>query len=230
MTALHKAAQTIHPTWLDMIGGEFSKPYMQQLSAFLEQELETGQTIYPPTNDIFKSLQRPADEIRIVILGQDPYHGPGQANGLAFSVHPGIKIPPSLRNIYKEVFNTPGFPAPANGDLSKWSEQGVLLLNSTLTVREAAAGSHQRQGWEEFTSTVIATINSRYDHIVFMLWGSHAQKKGEIIDKNRHLVLEAPHPSPLSAHRGFLGCHHFSKANSYLQKHGLPPVEWASAG
>ena len=226
MTALLNAAQKIDPSWIDLIGSELKQPYMASLEKFLEAELKERKSIYPPKDDIFRALHSPVGSIKVVILGQDPYHGPRQANGLAFSVHKDVKIPPSLRNIYKEVFCAFPNDIPRHGDLSSWARQGVLLLNTTLTVREAEAASHQKQGWEEFTDAVIKTISKHGHHIVFMLWGSHAQKKGVLIDHSHHLVLEAPHPSPLSAHRGFLGCGHFTKANSYLAEHGLLKIDW----
>lgn len=226
MTALLNAAQKIDPSWIDLIGPELQQPYMDHLSKFLETELKGGQSVYPPKDDIFRALQSPVKAIKVVILGQDPYHGPGQANGLAFSVHKGVKIPPSLRNIYKEVFSSVPADIPHHGDLTSWAKQGALLLNTTLTVREAAAASHQKQGWEEFTDAVIKAISRHGENIVFMLWGSHAQKKAVLIDHARHLILEAPHPSPLSAHRGFLGCAHFTKANIYLAEHGLSQIDW----
>lgn len=226
MTALRKAAQKIDPSWLDLLGPELAQPYMVQLANFLDIELISNQPVYPAADNIFRALHCPASSVKVVILGQDPYHGPGQANGLAFSVHKGVKVPPSLRNIYKEVFKASPADIPRHGDLSSWARQGVLLLNTTLTVREAAAASHQKQGWEEFTDAVIRTISRHGETIVFMLWGSHAQKKSSLIDQTRHLVLEAPHPSPLSAHRGFLGCGHFTKANTYLGEHGLTHIDW----
>ena len=229
MTALKKATLTIHPSWLDLIGKEFGQPYMQNLARFLEEEAKAGQIIYPQSHEIFKALRASASETRVVILGQDPYHGPGQANGLAFSVHPDIKIPPSLRNIYKEVYKDDPASIPKSGDLSQWAEQGVLLLNTSLTVRATLAGSHQKRGWEAFTDAVIIAANENCNHLVFMLWGSHAQRKSELINKKKHLVLEAPHPSPLSAHRGFLGCNHFVEANTYLKENGLPPIDWTGS-
>ncbi len=213
--------------WLGALGQEFDKPYMGKLKDFLEQEKKNEQIVYPKGDEIFNALNTtPFDQVKIVILGQDPYHGEGQAHGLSFSVRRGIRLPPSLRNIYKEIENEFGGKMPKDGDLTGWAKQGVLLLNATLTVRQANAGSHQKKGWEEFTDAVIQAINDKHEHVVFMLWGSYAQKKGEFIDRKKHLVLEAPHPSPLSAHRGFLGCGHFKKANEYLQKNGKAPIDW----
>lgn len=215
--------------WLDAIGGEFSKPYMQKLKAFLKQEKDAGRIIYPKGSEIFNAMQHTGfDDIKVVILGQDPYHGPGQAHGLSFSVRKGVRLPPSLLNIYKEIASEFGAPMPQSGDLTSWADQGVLLLNATLTVQDSLAGSHQNKGWETFTDAVIHAVAQRHEHIVFMLWGSYAQKKGSFIDRKKHLVLQAPHPSPLSAHRGFLGCGHFHKANDYLIQHGRTPIDWLS--
>lgn len=214
-------------SWLAHIGGEFEKPYMTALKAFLLEQKTAGAVIYPPGGEIFNAMNMtPFERVRVVILGQDPYHGAGQAHGLAFSVREGVPIPPSLQNIYKEIDAEFGAQGRRGGDLSRWAEQGVLLLNATLTVRQAEAGSHQNKGWEIFTDAIIRAVNERHDHVVFMLWGSYAQKKGAFIDRNRHLVLSAPHPSPLSAHRGFLGCGHFRSANDYLVAHGFDPVQW----
>lgn len=224
---LKNQAETLDKSWRDQIGPEFEKPYMQRLSDFLDQERANGITVFPSAPDIFNAMaETPFDQIKVVILGQDPYHGAGQAHGLSFSVRDGIKKPPSLKNIHKEIERSLGKPAPDSGNLTAWAEQGVLLLNATLTVREGAAGSHQKKGWEEFTDAVIARINAATDHTVFLLWGSHAQKKGAMIDRTKHLVLEAPHPSPLSAHRGFLGCNHFVEANDYLTANGRDPINW----
>lgn len=233
MTQTAKALQEqdwlnhIGPGWAAAVGDELDKPYMRALRAFLLKRQAEKAVIYPPEADVFAALRlTPFDKARVVILGQDPYHGPGQAHGLAFSVRKGVRPPPSLVNIYKEISREFGTPPPATGDLTGWARQGVLLLNATLTVEEGKAGAHQGKGWEEFTDAIIHALNKRGDHIVFMLWGSYAQKKGAFIDRARHLVLEAPHPSPLSAHRGFLGCGHFRKANDYLAGHGFPPVDW----
>lgn len=214
-------------SWMSHIGLEFSKPYMQELKEFLRGEKSKGKIIYPKGDDIFNAMNiTPFEKVKIVILGQDPYHGEGQAHGLSFSVRDGIKPPPSLINIYKEIANEYGCAIPKSGNLTHWAEQGVLLLNATLTVENGLAGSHQNKGWEEFTDRIIHAINDHHEHIVFMLWGSYAQKKGAFIDKNRHLILQSVHPSPLSAHRGFLGCGHFKKANDYLVAHGHSPIDW----
>ncbi len=217
----------LHNSWLNVIGGEFDKPYMKQLKEFLIKEKQNGQIIYPKGNEIFNAMNSTHfNDVRVVVLGQDPYHGENQAHGLSFSVQKGVPTPPSLINIYKEISSEYNKPPPENGDLSHWAKQGVLLLNATLTVRKAQAGSHQNKGWEIFTDAIIKEINERKKHIVFMLWGAYAQKKGAFIDTNKHLVLKAPHPSPLSAHRGFLGCNHFKKANDYLIKHNIQPIDW----
>ena len=219
----------LDPGWRDAIGGEFGQPYMTALQEFLRREEAAGHVVYPPGDDIFNALTTTAfDRVEVVILGQDPYHGPGQAHGLAFSVRGGVALPPSLVNIYKEIQSEFGVALPRRGDLTGWARQGVLLLNATLTVRAAGAGSHQGRGWEQFTDAVIRALNDRGEHIVFMLWGSYAQKKGAFIDRQKHLVLQAPHPSPLSAHRGFFGCGHFRKANDYLAQHGRSPIDWTA--
>lgn len=221
------AAVKLEKSWLDIIGLEFDKPYMQKLKKFLAQEKDAGKVIYPKGTLIFNALNTtPFDNVKVVIIGQDPYHGEGQAHGLSFSVPRGIAIPPSLLNIYKELEGSLGIKRATHGDLGAWAQQGVLLLNATLTVEHATAGSHQRQGWEEFTDAVIRAVNDRHEHVVFMLWGAYAQKKGAFIDREKHLVLESPHPSPLSAHRGFLGCGHFKKANDYLTAHNRTAIEW----
>ncbi len=210
---------------------EFGRPYMLKLKQFLQQEKESGAVVYPRGNEIFNAFNTTAfDKVRVVIIGQDPYHGENQAHGLCFSVRKGVPIPPSLVNIYKEIEAEYDTRMPDHGDLTKWAEQGVLLLNATLTVRAAQAGSHQNKGWEEFTDAVIRALNDRHEHIAFMLWGSYAQKKGECIDRRKHLVLTAPHPSPLSAYRGFFGCGHFKKANDYLVKYGYKPINWHDLG
>ncbi|AVL70831.1 uracil-DNA glycosylase [Oligella urethralis] len=215
-------------SWQELIEHEQSQAYFKNLCLYLEQERAAGQVIYPPSAEIFNAFKlTPLEQVKVVILGQDPYHGPQQAHGLAFSVNPGIAIPPSLKNIYKELANDiAGFTTPRHGDLRSWAKQGVFLLNTVLTVRHAAAHSHAEIGWERFTDEVIATLNKQKTALVFLLWGSHAQKKGRFIDKQKHLVLTAPHPSPLSAYRGFFGCGHFSKANNYLIKHGVAPIHW----
>lgn len=219
----------LSPSWLEVIGAEFDKPYMQRLKTFLQSEKAAGKTIYPKGDHIFNALNTtPFESVRVVILGQDPYHGEGQAHGLSFSVPDGVKPPPSLVNIYKEIAAEYHVPPPTTGNLTRWAKQGVLLLNATLTVEAGLAGSHQNKGWEEFTDKIVHAINDRHDHIVFMLWGSYAQKKGAFIDRTKHLVLTAPHPSPLSAHRGFLGCGHFKQANTYLESRGRPAIDWVS--
>ena len=215
-------------TWQESLGTEKSKPYFQHILAAVKAERESGQVVYPPAADVFSAFKATEfNQVKVVILGQDPYHGAGQAHGLAFSVRPEVKIPPSLLNIYKELAaDIAGFEMPQHGYLQHWAEQGVLLLNTVLMVRAGQAHSHAPLGWEIFTDNVIAQLNQQREHIVFMLWGSHAQKKGAFIDRNRHFVLTAPHPSPLSAYRGFLGCKHFSQANTYLQAHGVAAVDW----
>jgi uracil-DNA glycosylase len=201
---------------------------MQQLRDFLQAEKAAGKAIFPPGALIFNALNStPLDKVRVVIIGQDPYHGPGQAHGLSFSVPPGVRTPPSLRNIFKEINRDLGLPIPQHGCLQSWAEQGVLLLNAVLTVEQGQAGSHARRGWERFTSRVIELVNERCEHCVFLLWGSYAQRKGEQIDRTRHCVLTSVHPSPLSAHRGFIGNGHFSAANDYLVSNGLAPIDWS---
>lgn len=222
-----EAGFELESSWLEHIGEEFEKPYMDELRAFLQEEKQNGKAIYPPGKQIFNALNStPFDRVKVVILGQDPYHGPGQAHGLCFSVQPGVALPPSLRNVYKELAADLGLQTPNHGCLQSWAEQGVLLLNATLTVERAKAGSHQKKGWEQFTDAAIAALNEGRENLVFLLWGSYAQRKGEFIDRQRHLVLESPHPSPFSAHRGFLGNRHFSKTNDYLQAHGQAPIDW----
>ncbi|HAX92248.1 MAG TPA: uracil-DNA glycosylase [Rhodospirillaceae bacterium] len=217
----------LDPSWLAAVGGEFDKPYMQNLKQFLREEKSNGQAIFPRGDHIFNALNStPLNQVRVVIIGQDPYHGRGQAHGLCFSVQEGVALPPSLLNIYKEIAAEYNAPIQRAGDLTRWAKQGVLLLNATLTVREGQAGSHQNKGWETFTDAVIRAVNDSREHVVFLLWGAYAQKKGAVIDRSRHCVLEAPHPSPLSAHRGFLGCGHFMKANAYLEGHALQPIDW----
>jgi uracil-DNA glycosylase len=217
----------LDPSWLEVLGQEFDQPYMAELKAFLQTEKQNGKAIYPPGKHIFNALNStPFDRVKVVILGQDPYHGPNQAHGLCFSVQPGVVLPPSLRNIYKELQSDLGISPPGHGCLQSWAEQGVLLLNATLTVERGKAGSHQGRGWEQFTDAIIAALNEKRENLVFLLWGSYAQRKGEFIDRQRHLVLEAPHPSPFSANRGFFGCRHFSKANHYLREYGRAPVDW----
>ncbi|WP_444911218.1 uracil-DNA glycosylase [Microbulbifer sp. PAAF003] len=218
----------IHPSWYDVLGGEFDQPYMTQLRQFLKGEKAAGKKIYPAGGQIFNAFNStPFDQVKVVILGQDPYHGVGQAHGLCFSVMPGVRIPPSLQNIYKELHSDMGIPPAHHGCLQPWAEQGVLLLNATLTVEDSKAGAHQGQGWEQFTDAAIHKLAEQREGLVFVLWGSYAQKKGGFIDRNKHLVLRAPHPSPLSAHRGFFGTRPFSQANHWLQQRGEKPIEWA---
>ncbi|MBP8220333.1 MAG: uracil-DNA glycosylase [Aeromonadaceae bacterium] len=214
--------------WADVIGVEKEQAYFKQTLAFVRQEREAGKLIYPPVADVFNAFKYTEfDRVRVVILGQDPYHGPRQAHGLCFSVQPGVATPPSLVNIYKELArDIPGFQIPSHGHLVSWAAQGILLLNTVLTVEAGMAHSHAKLGWEQFTDRVIAALNAERSGIVFLLWGSHAQKKGQFIDRQRHHVLMAPHPSPLSAHRGFLGCGHFSQTNRLLLAQGLPAIEW----
>lgn len=215
-------------TWQDALGSEKQQPYFQEILERVRAERQSGRTIYPPAADVFNAFKATDfHQVKVVVLGQDPYHGAGQAHGLAFSVRPDIPIPPSLANIYKELAtDIDGFRIPQHGCLQRWAEQGVLLLNTVLTVRAGQAHSHAPLGWERFTDHVIAQLNEHREHLVFLLWGSHAQKKGAFIDRSRHLVLTAPHPSPLSAYRGFFGCRHFSQANAYLQAHGLSGIDW----
>lgn len=215
-------------TWHEAIGAEKEKAYFQTILEKVRHERQAGITVYPPERDVFNAFRTTEfGNVKVVILGQDPYHGAGQAHGLAFSVQPEIAVPPSLVNIYKELAtDIEGFQIPQHGYLQHWAEQGVLLLNTVLTVRAGSAHSHATFGWEEFTDEVIRQLDKEREHLVFMLWGSHAQKKGAFINCNRHLVLTAPHPSPLSAYRGFFGCKHFSQANAYLQAHGLEPIDW----
>jgi uracil-DNA glycosylase len=213
--------------WLECLQSTFAKPELQQLSAFLRAEKAAGKVIYPAASDFFAALDAtPPQAVKVVILGQDPYHGPNQAHGLSFSVTKGTPLPPSLRNIFRELADDLGAQAPAEGDLSPWAEQGVLLLNSVLSVEAARPGSHQGQGWEQLTDHVIDIVSTDASPKVFLLWGAHAQKKGVLIDRERHLILSAPHPSPLSAHRGFLGCRHFSRANAFLVEKGRDPIDW----
>lgn len=215
------------PQWQAALKAEFEQPYMLQLKSFLQQQKQQHKQIYPHSSDWFHALETtPLSQVKVVILGQDPYHQPGQANGLCFSVQPAVAIPPSLKNIYKELVSDIGFQPPHHGFLDRWAKQGVLLLNAVLTVEQGQANAHQGKGWEQFTDKIIEVINTQREQVVFMLWGSYAQKKGAMIDTRKHLVLKAPHPSPLSAHRGFLGCKHFSQANQYLQQHGQQPIDW----
>lgn len=217
----------LDPSWKSKLEDEFELPYMTELRGFLVERKRQGAVIYPPGDLIFNALNTtPFDQVKVVILGQDPYHGPGQAHGLCFSVQEGVVPPPSLVNIYRELSDDIGCPPPAGGNLQHWAEQGVLLLNAVLTVEKGRAGAHQGKGWERFTDRVISELNQARDGLVFLLWGSYAQKKGAVIDRDRHLVLTAPHPSPLSAHRGFFGCRHFSKANDWLQNAGQDSIRW----
>jgi uracil-DNA glycosylase len=218
----------LHPSWLGPLRQEFDQPYMASLKRFLQSEREAGKRIFPGGSNWFRALDlTPLDEVKVVILGQDPYHGPGQAHGLCFSVPGGVRPPPSLVNIFKELASDLGIPPPAHGFLEHWARQGVLLLNSVLTVEMGLAASHRDRGWERFTDTVVQLVNAREQPVVFMLWGSYAQKKAGFVDPSRHLVLKAPHPSPLSAHSGFLGCRHFSRANAFLESNGIRPIDWA---
>jgi uracil-DNA glycosylase len=216
----------IEPTWKSKLQGEFEKEYFLKLADFIKEEYKV-KSIYPPGSLIFNAFNLcPFQQVKAVIIGQDPYHGPGQAHGLCFSVREGVAFPPSLINIFKEIESDIGIQRPVNGNLERWAAQGVLLLNATLTVRAHQAGSHQKKGWEEFTDNVISMINSDKKNIVFFLWGAYAQKKGESIDRSKHLVLESVHPSPLSASRGFFGNKHFSRCNEYLKEHGVEPIDW----
>jgi len=215
-------------SWKTHLASEFQADYMIRLREFLLQRKRAGAVIYPPGKEIFNALNStPFDQVRTVILGQDPYHGPGQAHGLCFSVKSGVGPPPSLLNIFQELHTDLGLPVPQHGCLQSWAERGVLLLNAVLTVERGRAGAHQGKGWERFTDRVIEALNTHRQGLVFMLWGAYAQKKGAVIDSARHLVLKAPHPSPLSAHRGFLGCRHFSKANQYLKQQQLDEIDWS---
>jgi uracil-DNA glycosylase len=218
----------LEESWKRRLAPEFHQPYMEALRAFLLERKRDGATIYPPGSLIFNALDStPFDDVRVVILGQDPYHGPGQAHGLCFSVRPGIPPPPSLVNIFKELESDLGIAPPGHGCLQAWAERGVLLLNAVLTVERGQAGAHQGKGWETFTDQVVRLLNAERDGLVFLLWGGYALKKGSVIDRERHCVLTAPHPSPLSAHRGFFGCRHFSRTNAYLESRGAVPVDWS---
>jgi uracil-DNA glycosylase len=216
----------IEASWKQLLKETFESLEWKKLSDFVKQEY-TQNTVYPQPKDIFKAFDLcPFQTVKVVILGQDPYHGAGQAHGLSFSVREGVRMPPSLQNIYKELQSDMGVKVPTTGTLEHWARQGVLLLNATLTVRAKQPGSHQKKGWEEFTDTVVRKLNDEKEHVVFILWGNYAKKKGEFIDRGKHLVLEAAHPSPYSAHSGFFGCKHFSKANAYLIAHHAKPIEW----
>ncbi len=216
----------IDESWRERLQSEFDAPYFAQLTDFVRHEYATTR-VYPPGSQMFAAFDAcPFDKVKVVILGQDPYHEPGQAHGLCFSVNDGVPFPPSLQNIFKEIHDDIGTPVPMSGDLTRWANQGVLLLNATLTVRAHQAGSHQNKGWEQFTDAVIHRLAQERENLVFILWGAYAQRKGEFIDRSRHLVLQSPHPSPLSAHRGFFGNRHFSRTNEYLTAHGIEPILW----
>jgi len=217
----------IEPSWLKHLESEFETPRMKKLKEFLKHEYDAGKVIYPPKPLYFQAMNlTPLEKVKVVILGQDPYHGPNQANGLCFSVSPGVRLPPSLQNIFKEMRDDIGKPIPEDGDLSKWAQQGVLLLNSVLTVEKEQAASHQGKGWEQFTDKIISVVNDRCQNVVFILWGAYAQKKAAFVDTKRHHVLQSVHPSPLSSHRGFFGSKPFSKTNAWLQSKNLKPIDW----
>lgn len=217
----------MHPSWQKVLNSEFSKPYMQELQLFLQKQKQEGKTIYPVESEIFTAFSvTPFTNVKVVLVGQDPYHGPDQAHGLSFSVKKGLKLPPSLKNIYKELATDLELPIPQHGYLQSWAEQGVLLLNSVLTVEQAQANSHQGKGWEKLTDEVIHRVNEELESVVFLLWGSYAQKKAAFVDRQKHLVIESVHPSPLSAHRGFFGTRPFSQINQYLISKGKAPIDW----
>lgn len=218
----------LEPSWKERIGDYLGRPDMQALSTFIRSEKQAGKVVYPPGPEIFAAFDHtPFDAVRVVILGQDPYHGPDQAHGLCFSVRPGVPPPPSLQNIFKEIQRDLGIARPDHGCLTPWADRGVLLLNAVLTVQQGLAASHQGKGWEGFTDAAIDALNREREGLVFMLWGSYAQRKGQLIDTHRHCILKSVHPSPLSAHRGFLGCGHFSAANQYLESRGVAPIDWS---
>lgn len=218
---------SVHPSWQSVLQDEFSKPYFEELVGFVKSEYEAG-PVYPDGKNIFRAFERcPYDQVKVVILGQDPYHGPGQANGLCFSVNEGVRNPPSLQNIFKEIAADLSIEMPVSGNLDRWADQGVLLLNATLTVRARQAGSHQKKGWETFTDAVVKKLSDEKEQLVFLLWGRYAQNKGEVIDQTKHHVLTAAHPSPFSAHSGFFGSRHFSQSNAYLEQTGRHPVDWS---
>ena len=220
--------QELGLSWTDILAAEKRELYFQEIISFVEKERSNGKTIYPPNSDVFNALAfTPFSSVKVVIIGQDPYHGPNQAHGLCFSVKPPTPPPPSLVNIFLELKSDLGIERPSHGNLESWARQGVLLLNAVLTVEEGKPGSHANKGWERFTSKIIEELNARKEHLVFLLWGAYAQKKAECVDRKRHLVLTAPHPSPLSAHRGFLGCKHFSQTNAYLAGLGYTPIDWS---
>ncbi len=227
MTSTKREIQ-MEESWKTRLKDEFSKDYMNNLRSFLDNEIKSGRVFYPRPKEIFNALDlTPFEETKVVLIGQDPYHGPGQAHGLCFSVNEGVRHPPSLMNIFKELKSDLDIDPPKSGNLTKWAKQGVLLLNATLTVGKNSAGSHQRKGWEEFTDQVIQTLNSEKENLVFILWGSYAQKKGQVIDTKKHFVIKSPHPSPLSAHRGFFGSRPFSKTNQYLKSKDLIEINWS---
>lgn len=223
---MNEGTLKIEKSWKPILESEVHKDYFSKLASFVKSEYLRAH-VYPPPKDMFRAFDLcPFDTVKVVILGQDPYHGKGQANGLAFAVHTGVPIPPSLKNIFKEIESDIGVTPLADGDLSRWAQQGVLLLNATLTVQAGNAGSHQKKGWEEFTDKAVRELSAQKEGLVFMLWGNYAREKGKMVDRTKHLVLEAPHPSPFSAHTGFLGCRHFSKANAYLKQRGLTEIDW----
>ena len=225
---MSEVAVKLEPSWKARVGDYLARPEMRALSSFLRAQKQAGKRIYPPGPEIFAAFQHtPFEAVRVVILGQDPYHGAGQAHGLCFSVRPGVRVPPSLDNIFKEIERDLGIPRPAHGCLTAWADRGVLLLNSVLTVEEGRAGAHANRGWEGFTDAVIDALNRERGGLVFLLWGAYAQRKGQLIDSHRHCVLRSVHPSPLSAHRGFLGCGHFSAVNRYLDSRGQPSIDWS---
>jgi uracil-DNA glycosylase len=225
---MSEAVVKLEPSWKARVGDYLRRPEMLALASFLRAQKHAGKHIYPPGPEIFAAFEHtPFDAVRVVILGQDPYHGAGQAHGLCFSVRPGVRVPPSLDNIFKEIARDLGIARPAHGCLTAWADRGVLLLNSVLTVEEGHAGAHANRGWEGFTDAVIDALNREREGLVFLLWGAYAQRKGQLIDERRHCVLRSVHPSPLSAHRGFLGCGHFSAANRYLEAHGQAPIDWS---
>lgn len=229
MESVEKKSGSLEGKWATLLEDQFEQPYMKNLRQFLAGEKQQGKIIYPPGRDIFNALNHTdIDDVKVVIIGQDPYHGPSQAHGFCFSVQTGVAIPPSLRNIYQELAQDIGMDIPVHGTLTTWADQGVLLLNAVLTVEAGKAGAHQGKGWELFTDRVIELINENTQDVVFLLWGSYAMKKGKLIDRNKHLVMEGPHPSPLSAYRGFFGCKHFSKANQYLISKDRKGINWAS--
>jgi uracil-DNA glycosylase len=220
----------MHESWLAVLGDELEQPYMADLRAFLVAEVEAGRRFFPPADRVFRALElTPIDSVRVVVLGQDPYHGPGQAMGLCFSVPDGVPQPPSLRNLFEELSADVGVPRPTTGDLTPWAERGVLLLNAVLTVSPRRAGSHAGKGWERFTDRAVAELSARREGVVFLLWGRYAQQKGDVVDRSRHHVLTAAHPSPYSAANGFFGCRHFSQANALLEADGHEPIDWQLA-